>query len=468
MRLHKIKTVFIILVLILSFLNVPAQAVTYPDTSPVAPRDAPFLLSIWTVNPETFEREDNICSGVLATKSVVVTAAHCVVDNQFLAVVVGQDNSQHRGEVLSVFKWIVHPRYSKSTKQNDIAVGLLNFDSRLGKTVALKFDGLLFPKTGARLYGWGEDQNQMTSGYPMTVKQMDYSNSANKYFKTFNRQTMIAAGFYNQREKFFAGACHGDSGGPLMGDKNGVKYLLGLVSYGSSKGCDVGIPTVYTRISYYSGFINESVKRLLSEFNSDGTTRPNLDDFSLPSDSVNTLIQKSGTSSLNTYAPLQQRGGVKTPDVQSISLQTFGDNRSEIPFGLTAVLANQIDPCAEKQKGTWILQFSLSGKQSIDYEFKITPSQGCYTDGIAVNGIAKNLQVPPALTVCNNPTVKGWNGGRVPGDGIDVVTFFIWKGCFGTSKAVWVRVIHEIAGDGQDIEPGLDMWAGPFSTKLPS
>ncbi|XP_069140846.1 fibrinolytic enzyme, isozyme C-like [Argopecten irradians] len=49
------------------------------------------------------------------------------------------------------------------------------------------------------------------------------------------------------------GACNGDSGGPLTCD--GV--LVGVTSWGAV-GCDTSLPSVYTRITHFLDFINES------------------------------------------------------------------------------------------------------------------------------------------------------------------------------------------------------------------
>ena len=58
-------------------------------------------------------------------------------------------------------------------------------------------------------------------------------------------------------------SCSGDSGGPLVaqveGDFKQPKYLVGIVSFGTSK-CAQGIPGVYTSIDYYLPWILENMK----------------------------------------------------------------------------------------------------------------------------------------------------------------------------------------------------------------
>lgn len=47
----------------------------------------------------------------------------------------------------------------------------------------------------------------------------------------------------------------GDSGGPLVVEEGGMKVQVGLVSFSVGFGCQLGWPTVHTRISKYLGWI---------------------------------------------------------------------------------------------------------------------------------------------------------------------------------------------------------------------
>merc|ERR1712210_356474 len=56
------------------------------------------------------------------------------------------------------------------------------------------------------------------------------------------------------------GSCNGDSGGPLV-MKAGMRAAgqmwnqVGIVSFGSSAGCEVGYPAGFTRVEYYLEWI---------------------------------------------------------------------------------------------------------------------------------------------------------------------------------------------------------------------
>ena len=63
--------------------------------------------------------------------------------------------------------------------------------------------------------------------------------------------TMICAGTTGK------GPCHGDSGGPLVDEKG---LLIGIVSWGN--GCARGYPGVFTKVSYFLDWINQSMSTL--------------------------------------------------------------------------------------------------------------------------------------------------------------------------------------------------------------
>jgi trypsin len=458
----KTKILLTVSILLVFAITPFANAVTYPDKSNVKPSDSDFMVSLWATNPDTFERTYQVCSGVLLSSQVILTAAHCVIDNKDLVAVLGQSDRTDRGESISIYKWKIHPRYSKTTSQNDIALGILNFASRHMVGQYMNFSNK-FVKGKTRIYGWGIDQNEIDNGTLMSVLQNDYTSTAKKYYPDFNSQTMVAGGYYNSVEKTYAGACHGDSGGPLLVN-NGTSYsLIGLVSYGSALGCDVKRPTVYTKVYYYLTFISDSIKELTQELVNGKTTIPKLDTFNRNLGTSVSLPSQTGPYGYYTYAPVQSGGGVKSPDINSIMFQTYSGSGTS--YGINFYLTNTNDLCVEKQKGSWIVQVSTSDKQNVDLQFNVNPTNGCYAIDNAEFNRAIIVKSPPAQTYCGSPSLKPWKL-KPEDNGVNVISVYFSKGCIGDTKTIWVRVFHGISGDGGDLEPGLDMWAGPFSTAV--
>ncbi len=450
-------------------ISTPSSAVTYPDDASVTFEEAPFLISLWSYNDATFEREQNFCSGVLIDSRTFLTAAHCLVDSTPFVVVTNQESKSDRGEVLSVYDYRIHPRYSKSTNLNDIAVGILNFPSRyesdLWTNTKKNAD---FSKNSNWIYGWGRDQNEIDTGYPMGARLNDYSKSANRYFKKFNSQTQIAAGKYNATEKVFSGACFGDSGGPLIANRAGKKSVIGITSYGSSKGCDVEIPTVFAKVKYYRAFIQETRDTLIANFNKQNTNFPALNLVSLLPNTDTYLTRYRTDDSFYSSAQLQKGGGVSPEvDVESVMFQTYKERDGFYDFRIGAYLTSPVEACSERQKGRWLVQVALDNRQRVDFAFEVNPSTGCYSPGKIEFDVDRIFKTPPAQGVCNDIGVNPWSPDEkesVSKTKIDSFSFFFGKECIGTAKKIWIRLYHTVDGRG-DIEPGPDMWAGPFSTE---
>lgn len=67
--------------------------------------------------------------------------------------------------------------------------------------------------------------------------------------------TLCAVGKVSTRQN----VCQGDSGGPLV-NKQGSEYVqVGVVSFVSVKGCDIGHPSGYARVSEFKTWISRNI-----------------------------------------------------------------------------------------------------------------------------------------------------------------------------------------------------------------
>jgi len=80
-----------------------------------------------------------------------------------------------------------------------------------------------------------------------SVNVVQPSNCVNQYGPVFTGDNMICAGNQGQ------GSCQGDSGGPVIirGSSTSSDIQVGVVSYGPSTCSPPGVPSVYTRVSYF-------------------------------------------------------------------------------------------------------------------------------------------------------------------------------------------------------------------------
>ena len=222
----------------------------------------PFVAALLNTNSGSTPTEQQFCGGSLIDKDSVLTAAHCFNRGdspQPIRVTVGRtvlDSTQ--GQVVSVSRISIHPRYDPPTTHNAYDVAVLQLGSAVEGVPLMRLadasdDSLETPGRDARVAGWGSTVAQPAQGPPNEPSLPDRMHEAQvplvsdaqakmTYGESYFEALMVAAGRDN------LDSCQGDSGGPLFDQAGGSYTQIGITSFGNGCGA-ADNPGVYTEVN---------------------------------------------------------------------------------------------------------------------------------------------------------------------------------------------------------------------------
>ena len=221
------------------------------------------------------------CGGVMLRRDWVVTAAHCLNEGTRLKDVTvtpgGLDLAIQTGkEWIPVKRMLLHQKFDLPNYKYDIALLQFEYPSQVGVPIAIVDNATLntLIASGAQALAFGrgdftarrpedplsnDDLSARTRlrrvDLPLVAKDVcedeigTIDPQLNNSGSTINQlhQGQLCAGGVSGK-----GICHGDSGGPLLVQKNdGFLYLAGLASW--TWGCaQPNLPAIFTRVPAYA------------------------------------------------------------------------------------------------------------------------------------------------------------------------------------------------------------------------
>jgi secreted trypsin-like serine protease len=234
-----------------------------------APGSFPYMAFVVFSN----EAETDLCSGTVVSSNVVLTAAHCVLNETFttlhnpsnFTVVTGNvDWASGEKTVSTVSRVAVSPTFaylvpSYTPVRGDAAVLQLSTPVS-APPIKLATSQTWGPGTEAVMAGWGltsaggEIPETLHFGEAV-VQTTEYCGSKFSYFDSSSTLCVLDYPEYRYA------ACHGDSGGPLLMIAPGTTsepLEIGIASFGGAS-CPTNAPQYYTRADSVASWISQKV-----------------------------------------------------------------------------------------------------------------------------------------------------------------------------------------------------------------
>nr|AAO75039.1 chymotrypsin precursor [Spodoptera frugiperda] len=214
-----------------------------------------------------FSAGQGVCGGSLVRANRVLTAAHCWFDGQNQAwrftVVLGSIRLFSGGTRVQTSNVVMHGSWNPSNIRNDVAMIRLNSNVGLSNTIAL----IALP-SGSQLNENFAGENAVASGFGRTSDGAGGGITTNQFLSHVTLPVITNAVcrssfplIVQDSNICTSGAggrstCQGDSGGPLVVTRSGRPLLIGVTSFGSARGCQVGSPAAFARVTSFMSWIN--------------------------------------------------------------------------------------------------------------------------------------------------------------------------------------------------------------------
>jgi len=228
--------------------GIPGPMENIVGGSEATPHSYPWMAAL-------FVDDSWFCGATLISDEWVLTAAHCAHDASEMKVMLGAHNVREAAEEgrleLITRDFFTHEKYSQITLHNDLALVHLpepvNFTNIIRPVCLPKHSESdeHWAHEDCQASGWGKPTDSATSISPelreVTVDTITNIACALEYPTVVNKNIICISG------KNGKSTCNGDSGGPLHLVQDGVFKQIGITSFGSSLGCEIGMHAGFTR-----------------------------------------------------------------------------------------------------------------------------------------------------------------------------------------------------------------------------
>jgi secreted trypsin-like serine protease len=211
-----------------------------------------------------------LCSASLISRQAVLTAASCIDGASSSMIILGGSNLQNPSELFQArfrvqsTNYRIHPFFRQGVTNSD--VGIVRFDNPI-HVFTLAVNIIQLP-TEDMLNDVFANQESISMGFGRTSGVAE-NYSYNLLYVPLTTMTNLACGLRFpgridtshicttgiQRRGF----CDGEIGAPLVIERAGISFQIGIASLFPNSGCDTGEPSVFTRVTSFMAFIQQNM-----------------------------------------------------------------------------------------------------------------------------------------------------------------------------------------------------------------
>ncbi|CAH0625181.1 unnamed protein product [Chrysodeixis includens] len=207
----------------------------------------------------------SVCGSTMLTNTRSVTAAHCWWDGRSQArqfqLVFGSARLFTGGTRVTTSNVQMHGSWNTNNLNNDVAIISFNwvgYNNNINRAT-LATGSQNYAGTWAQAAGYGRtsDNSGISNNQAKSHVRLQVITNA-VCQQTYGSSSVISSTLCTSGAGG-VGTCGGDSGGPLAIISGNSRLLIGITSFGSARGCQIGLPAAFARVTSFASWINARI-----------------------------------------------------------------------------------------------------------------------------------------------------------------------------------------------------------------
>ena len=457
-------------ILLITFAILASASASYTATASPASRvitrsDAPFFISIWSIEKNENKRDRYLCDAVVIDRNYAIGSATCLQKYDWpLVGVLGASERGERGSVFPIWTWMWTDEHEAGSKNHDFALiyaphGIAPWAYEYNQVMPV----IDYPKKSSlEMISWVQSKKtyKLQSTTMKIVGKLPGKESTKASDNIF-RATSISPSTKNSPLN-----CNSSSGSPLISRESGKVVLVGIVSGGTTK-CDPNKPRDFILVQKFKNFIDRNKPVLANGLLRDrsGLALDNLYKSILSPKSAEFIPSKIGDNGSTSAIWASNDPELVEADIWSIGFNVWKSGWNEVNIGLR----DELEGCTFAKTSTIGIQISKNSKQNVDFAFEVKERDQCWQNGKNYKYVeSKNSKLDVATNCSVTLYPYGKNFSTDPLAKIQYLSFYFNPACLGTRESIWIRAYLNNGPDSinTNIEPFYDGWFGPWKPTI--